>query len=433
MRIAVLAFSSVLLSGCSWIGFGPQSGQHGAQQTRGGQYQNPQYQQQHTGYSQNGAQSRKAGGPCTITQVTQPAPPGCRPEQVTIALPQYGGSQYGAQQSAAYAQQSPQRTYGANNGAAVPAARRSSLTTNAYNRGYSRSGLRLNGNVGVERSVSGEALNTGDFFPLYPSAAHTEQVIVGTPADAQVITTDYSVDNVTASGPGLSYSDLYGSVFNVGAGAEYFVTPRFALTANATYGVAAGRDGGGATYSGNVNTSASAQAFTDGADPGSRVPDGAAVVTTTTQTNAPVASTQFTVNDLQRVNVELGGRHYFNAPFANYFERPPTPYIGASAGASHYNALEVKQDRQELVLSNYAMGGTPTYTTISNGSAREVIQDGWVPSGSLIAGVEWQVSPRASLGFETGVKYEGPRDKTAGGETDANISIPLTLRGSIGF
>ncbi|WP_017931970.1 DUF3575 domain-containing protein [Robiginitomaculum antarcticum] len=425
MRIAALAFSSVLISGCSWIGFGPQPGHNSAQQTRGGHYQNPQYGQPQAGY----AHARKAGGPCTITQVTQPAPPGCRPEQVTIALPQYGA----AAQAGAYPQQSAQRTYGPSSGAAVPVARRASSETHIYSRPYSRSGLRLNGTLGAERSVSGEALNSEDFFPLYPSAAHTEQIIVGTPADPQVVTTDYSVDNVSASGPGVSFSDLYGSVFNVGLGAEYFVTPRFAMTANATYGVAAGRDGGGATYTGNVNAQASVQAFADGAIPGSRVANGPPVVTTTTQTNAPVASTQFTVNDLQRANVELGGRHYFNAPFANYFERPPTPYIGASAGASHYNALEIKQDRQELALSGYAMGGAPTYTTISNEPARELIEEGWVPSGGLTAGVEWQVSPRASLGFETGVKYEGPRNKTAGGETDANISIPLTLRGSIGF
>ena len=58
-------------------------------------------------------------------------------------------------------------------------------------------------------------------------------------------------------------------------------------------------------------------------------------------------------------------------------------------------------------------------------------------------GAEWQLTPGFALAAETGVKIQGARDYAdfvnAAGETiegpsgDANISIPLTLRGSINF
>lgn len=87
MRLVACAFSAVLLSGCSWLGFG--GGSHG-QQTN--------YAHNGAGYGANSSQydyqtGRKQLGRCQITSPTQPIPQGCRPEQVTLAI---GGGQ-GAQ------------------------------------------------------------------------------------------------------------------------------------------------------------------------------------------------------------------------------------------------------------------------------------------------------------------------------------------------
>ncbi len=427
MRLAALAFSTVLLSGCSWIGFGPQAGHSGQQHARGGQYHAPQGQ--YGQHAQRGHHQQRRAGPCTITKVTQPVPRGCSPEQVTMALPQYGGGQ----QQPGYSGQGYQQPSGAGYGGQVPTTRRSSLETNVQNRPFYRQRLRLNGGLGFERSVSGEVLNNGDFAGLYQSALHTEQGILGTPAGGQVTTSDYTVDNVASEGRGISYSDLYGSVFTTALGAEYFVTPRTAVTANASYGIAAGREGGNAAYTGDINRTASVQNFRTAAATGNIVAVGMPTIVTDSQTGAPVALTRFQANDMQRVNLEVGARHYFKPAFENYLERPVTPYVGASAGASHFNAMDVKQNLSQLDLDNYYQTGAATYTPVADLASVEVLEGGWVPSGTINLGMDWQVTERSSLGFETGVRYEGPRSKTAGGETDANISIPLTLRGSIGF
>jgi hypothetical protein len=57
----------------------------------------------------------------------------------------------------------------------------------------------------------------------------------------------------------------------------------------------------------------------------------------------------------------------------------------------------------------------------------------WVPMGSLKAGVEWQVTPKTALAFETGLRVEGARDYSNGTKGDTNVTVPLTLRGSFNF
>jgi len=434
MRLAALAFSTVLLSGCSWIGFGPQTGHPGQQHAQGGQYHAPQGQygqQAQRGYQQ---QQQRRAGPCTITKVTQPAPPGCRPEQVTVALPQYGGGQQPGYSAQGY-QQPSAGSYGAGYGGQVPTTRRSSLKTDVENRPYFRQRLRLNGSVGVERSMSGTAFNATDLAGLYNAATHTESFVEGTQAGGLVTTTDYGVSNVTPIAPSVSFSDLYGSAATLKGGAEYFVTPRTSLTADASYSAAAGRSGGGVTYEGDLTQVVSAQPYSD--DGTGPTPNGAATTNATTLLNLPVARTAFEINDMQRFGLEVGARHYFKPAFNDHLERPITPFVGASAGAQHYNALEVSQHHDRLYLNEYWNSGRAdtdlTYFRHSDTGASEVLEAGWVPSGAVNLGLEWQATPNGSIGFETGIRYEGPRAKTAGGETDANISIPLTLRGSIGF
>ena len=433
MRLAALAFSTVLLSGCSWIGFGPQAGHPGQQHAQGGQYNAPQghYGQQ----ARRGQQQQQSrGGPCTITKVTQPAPRGCRPEQVTVALPQYGGGQQPGYSGQGY-QQPSAGSYGAGYGGQVPTTRRSSLKTDVVNRPYQRQRFRVNGSIGVERSMSGTAFNSTDLASLYDASTHAESFVEGTQAGGLVTNTDYRVSNVTPISPSVSFSDLYGSAATLKGGAEYFVTPSTSLTADASYSAAAGRSGGGVTYEGDLTQVVRAQPYTDnGMGP---TPNGAPSINATTLLNLPVAKSQFEINDMQRFGLEVGARHYFKPAFNDHLERPITPFVGASAGAQHYNALEVSQHHDRLYLNEYWNSGRAdtdlSYFRHSDTGASEVLEAGWVPSGAVNLGLEWQATPNGSIGFETGIRYEGPRSKTAGGETDANISIPLTLRGSIGF
>ena len=66
---------------------------------------------------------------------------------------------------------------------------------------------------------------------------------------------------------------------------------------------------------------------------------------------------------------------------------------------------------------------------LAGGSGYDVV----VPTGTFTAGMEWQVTPRAAFALETGLKYEGGRDYSNGAKGDANIAVPLTLRGSFNF
>ena len=63
----------------------------------------------------------------------------------------------------------------------------------------------------------------------------------------------------------------------------------------------------------------------------------------------------------------------------------------------------------------------------------ELYDSQWVPSGQLNAGMEWQVTPKTALAFETGIRIEGARDYSNGVKGDTNIAIPMTIRGSYNF
>jgi len=56
-----------------------------------------------------------------------------------------------------------------------------------------------------------------------------------------------------------------------------------------------------------------------------------------------------------------------------------------------------------------------------------------VPTGALNAGLEWQVTPKTALAFETGLRFEGGRDYTNGEKGDEQVAIPFTIRGSYNF
>jgi len=407
MRIAALATSAVLLSGCSWLGLGaPSADKSWADYNRGAQAAG----RYSGGHAQYGAQAPRQGygaprsyGPCEITSVAQPVPQGCAPEQVTIALP---GGQYGGPQAYAGNYQAP--AAGSYGQSLANINRAQAAANHGIHNYWKRPRFRLTGTAGLERSVSGTVYNADDLASLYNPLQHANQRTSGTPADGRVIVEDYEprIDNnpVPAAAAAVSnnrISDIYGAPFTFGAGAEYQVNDRFAVFGNASYTVEV-------TPAGEVNNTS--------------IPD------------VIVARTSATANALRRSNLELGGRYYFKDAFPQYLERPLTPYISASAGASHYNALEVSQETEELLLGAFFDDPTtPLYSRERTSDPVEILEEGWVPTGAITVGAEWQVTPKAALAFETGLRYEGGRKATFGGRTDNNIAIPLTLRGSIGF
>jgi hypothetical protein len=106
-----------------------------------------------------------------------------------------------------------------------------------------------------------------------------------------------------------------------------------------------------------------------------------------------------------------------------------TPFVGASVGASHYNATSYNVTQSQALYSD----------TFASGSSFEIsdrvdlYESQWVPSGQLNAGMEWQVTPKTALAFETGVRVEGARKYSNGERGDNNIAIPMTIRGSYNF
>jgi hypothetical protein len=128
--------------------------------------------------------------------------------------------------------------------------------------------------------------------------------------------------------------------------------------------------------------------------------------------------------------------------------RTVTPFIGASAGASHYNAVTVDvSQRQAFYRDSFDEGGVGPEQMFDVAAAPQRVDlydSQWVPQGQLNVGAEWQVTPGMALALESGVRVEGAReysdfvdpvsgDTVSGRKGDANITIPLTLRGSVNF
>ncbi|MEE9347720.1 MAG: hypothetical protein V3U82_05965 [Robiginitomaculum sp.] len=452
MRIAVLAFSTVLLSGCSWLGIGSNSADSWAQYNKGAQQSSGRYHagagqhQQRMAQNPYGQQARGAirqqrGGPCEIRSVAQPAPQGCSPEQVTIALPGGGSNNmgYGGGYNTAPTQTTGQ--YGTHTQNTQNALRAAQL---AGHQNWTRPRFRVNGSFGMEHSINGEAFQPEDLTALYNPLTHINGSTQGTPAAGQTTTHAFTpfdinypggvatpdLSGITASMPGVSNSDIHPIPMTLSVGAEYAVADNVSIFTNASHTASQGGGAGGVTYSGRVYDHVSVQDY-DAAG----VAVGGPTRNSTYIPDVIFARTAMQANDMKRSGLELGGRYYFKDAFQQYFERPVTPYISAAAGGAHYNALEVSQTSEKLLLSSFFAGNqaNPTYESNGTLTAVEVLEKGWVPTGAVTVGAEWQVTPKAALAFETGLRYEGGRKVTTGGETDGNLAIPLTLRGSIGF
>lgn len=463
MRITALALSATLLSGCSWLGLGGSNHSSAPQYSQSGRYTAGAGGAAGAGYNamsayqnsfQSSYNSAHMGGPCEITSVSHPIPQGCSPEQVTIALPGASHAQYGANYGAV--QQPSQNAYGK---AVKDAKRNSGLVSAVTHNNWARPRLRLTGSLGFEDSVSGQLYNVDTLSSVYDPTTHFESTAAGSPAAGQVIENEYYVPNplgtpsatnpstsventfILVDSPTVNVGDAYTLPFSAGIGGEYQVSNNFAVFGNLSYSKAQAEHVSGIRYEGNVENYQQVTDYEEITDPISGDVTGyndfPAAPGRGQFNNVTVASTTVELSDRRRSAAEIGGRYYFGHAFPNHLERPLTPYISAKVGAAYHNALEAEQTLSRLYLEEYytSGGATATYENVLAVQAApvEIIEEGWVPTGGLHVGAEWQITPKAALAFETGVNIEGGRDLTAGGKTNNHISVPFTLRGSIGF
>ena len=455
MRLAVLACSTVLLSGCSWLGYdfnlfgGSNNSEHGSYQGYGtyqgpSPYMQPQRhgQQAHVqqAYGQQ-AQTQQAFGQqaqngCAIRSVTQAMPQGCNPQDVRIALPlpEYGVSVNGESRY----------TSGSYGTAIDDVGSAKMAASDVMHKTWRRPLLRLTGSMGFDTSVSGEAFNTTSFTDLYAPGTQSSVSISGSPADGQVITSAYSADNFKTESTKVSFSDLYSAPFSTKLGAEFQLDERLALYTNAGYTHAVSRNSSGREVIGDAVLTSSVQnyATTTTTDANGNQMEslpmalGAPLVTVSTLPDTLLAKSTFKMSDLKRLDAEIGSRYYFKDAFTDYLVKPFNPYVGASIGVSYYDDLALSQTSERLVLSPYIDSTTADASYVSAGSTTNetVISGSWLPNAGLTVGGEWQISPKAAFALETGVRVEGRRPlEINDGKTAANLSIPLTLRGSIGF
>jgi len=121
-------------------------------------------------------------------------------------------------------------------------------------------------------------------------------------------------------------------------------------------------------------------------------------------------------------------------------------YTHAKGNESHVNAVdfEVSQTQSFYQTAFDSGGENPgNFSVSSNNEPIRVYDSQWLPQGQLNVGAEWQLTPGFALAAETGVRLQDGRDYAdftnaagdlvEGRKGDLNVSIPVTLRGSINF
>ncbi len=430
MRLGTLTLSATLsaalLSGCSFINGQP------------GQFKNPFAKQKAAQSGQYGYNQASAAQHCQIATPRQPIPRGCRPEQVTIGVnpqaPGYGGQNYGTNgfpQQPQFGQ--PQYTNGAY-GSAVGQAQ--SAAYHAPGSRKRKPQLRGSLSLGVEKSIGGALLDFGARSDLagslYNPQLFNQTIVDGSTTttytanqlDAVDIYAPNQFDNISGTQT-ISFDDVWSTPAQIKAGAEYILNESTTVFANGGYTYAEGRSGSGPAVNATIY----------------RQEDTAGVTEITERLDQRILSTSYDFSDLRQYDLEVGARRYFNPVIKSEGYRTVTPFVGASVGVSHVNAVDVKVTSEQ---ANYrrTFEGLQGSTVTSNENAR-LYDAQWLPQGQLNVGAEWQVTPGFAIAAETGLKIQGAREyadfTNAAGETisgakgDANISVPVTLRGSINF
>lgn len=494
---ASVALSAVLLSGCSFI-----TGKPGSYQNPFAKQKAASHGQYAYGAQAKAAQRCQIYSPqqrppqgCRPDQVTLAVGPqgpygqaqhhstNGFPQQPNYGQPQYASGAYGTAVGQAGAQSAQYKS--------GPKLKKPKL----------RGSLSL----GVEKSVSGNLIDQA-LFPIAPVGLYNPQdfnegFVEGADATGDQVITTYTANQQTANGnyfapntydsissPDISLDDAWSTPVRLSGGLEYIANKRTTFFANGGYTQAEGNSGTGATveatlyrvteagtYDFNPAIPGSAavpaipgtpeipaifnpltgELITPGvpATPGSpAIPAVAAIPESYTRTgtltsasfvpNETIAEFDYDFSDLRRFDLEAGARHYFKPIVKSEGYRTVTPFIGASAGASHYDKVDLKiSQRQRFYERGFELNGaeptadTPTqfYDVASPVSTVTVFDSQWVPSGQVNVGAEWQVTPGFALAAESGMRVEGGRKYTNGERADTNISIPFTLRGSVNF
>lgn len=473
---ASMALSAVLLSGCSFI-----TGQPGS-------YKNPfakqkaanqgQYQQGRYGQFQYG-QAPQGATRCQVFSPQQPIPRGCRPEQVTLAVAPQGG-QFGAPAQLRSTNGFPQQPQfaDASFGAAVGQAQGQSQL---YQDGPRIKKPRLRGSLslGVEKSLSGELLDVATQSGLQPTLGFNPQLFnetfnAGSESEGETEQNIFTANEQFAddifnpsefeseSRPSISFDDVWSTPATIKGGLEYIAGRTTTVFANAGYTHAEGNQGDAATVNATLYRQTITQSFVPQEDaagdpiPGVFVQDGAPTELQEFIPNVQIASFSYDFSDLRRYDLEVGARHYFNPIVKSEGFRTITPFVGASVGAAHVNAVDVTFAQRQLQYAdsfeNLTNSGEPVFFDVIEGNrgasslvgtTQRLYDAQWVPQGQLNVGAEWQVTPGFALAAESGVRIQGAReyadftnaagDVVSGAKGDTNISIPFTLRGSVNF
>jgi len=455
MRLGSLTLSTtlsaVLLSGCSFIGGQP------------GQFKNPFAKQKAVQYGQYGAQSQSQH--CQIFSPAQPIPRGCRPEQVTLAVGPQGGHQgaYGGfPQQPQFGQ--PQYTDGAYGAALGQSAALAHHTTGPRKR---KPKLRGSLSLGIERSVGGSLLDYGkrnapdvDVLTIYDPQTFAEG-FVGPGENGGTQTVGYTANEQFAadianpftyesdSRPTISFDDAWATPASIKGGLEYILNDKTTVFANGGYTQAEGNAGTTATVTATIYKSVVEQD-----DLGNIIAGGIEYIP-----NVEIATFSYDFSELKRYDLEVGARRYFNPIVKSEGFRTITPFVGASVGASHINAADITFGQQQAsygqTYENLSTGSNDGETSWFEvpadnpgaspllGTTARLYDSQWLPQGQLNVGAEWQVTPGFALAAETGVRIQGAReyadftnaagDLVEGQKGDTNISVPLTLRGSVNF
>lgn len=433
MRLVGFVSTAALLAGCSYVGGPGGAAPHGAPA--------------HFGAPQD---------PCQVAHARAPIPRGCHPSQVTIGTAHAGGF---AQQPRFGAPQRATGQYGSHAGGNVHAAGLRGAHGPAIRKPRFRGALDL----GVEKSVGGDLLNYAK-APFDPTATYNpydyaEASRVGTPnsvtrnvwaadngdqsgrfwdysrQDPNFPTPDFAAaapwDRVSA--PDVSFGDVWSIPATVGLSGEYIVSDRATVFGRVGYSASEGTNNDAASIEGTAYRYQSEQRI----NAASGLPIGDPVENVSYIPNTTVATYTYDFSDMKRLDLEAGGRLYLEPIAGQGTGQTITPFVGASAGASRYNGVHFNVHQRQLSYESAFDGeaGLEFYDVRNpTGPQRVDLYDSqWVPQGRLAAGLEWQVTPKTAVAFETGVRVEGARDYSNGTKGDTNISVPVTLRGSFNF
>lgn len=186
---------------------------------------------------------------------------------------------------------------------------------------------------------------------------------------------DGNLVDATGTFNDVSYDDAFKQGFRVSGGAARDISPNTSVIARGFYKTAEGEDQFNYATVGGVAVNAS-------------------------------------VSDYKSYGAELGLRQYLGANRGNQLR----PFVGATVGAAFVDDINVTQGLVTSVMN----------------------ESGWSPTASATGGFELPVSPTASLALESGLRWTGAQDRSAGvtamiGEDNDRFAVPVTLRGSFRF